>query len=60
MRFTDTVRLHVAYYPGKDIKLEMWLCASIRNDILRATINSAEALRNVLGDYLFEALKTSN
>ena len=60
MRFTDTVRLHVAYRPGEDIKLEMWLCASIGNDILQAMIGSAEALRNVLGDYLFEAMKTSN
>jgi len=60
MRFTDTVRLHVAYRPGEDIKLEMWLCASIGNDILQATISSAEALRNILGDYLFDAMRTSN
>ncbi|PVH70190.1 hypothetical protein DL98DRAFT_521748 [Cadophora sp. DSE1049] len=60
MRFTDTVRLYVAYRPGEDIKLEMWLCASIGNDISQATIDSAEDLRNVLGDYLFEAMKASN
>ncbi|KAH7364891.1 hypothetical protein BKA65DRAFT_473192 [Rhexocercosporidium sp. MPI-PUGE-AT-0058] len=60
MRFTDTVRLHVAYREGEDIKLEIWLCASIRNDVSQATISSAEGLRNILGNYLFEAMKASN
>ncbi|KAG0645019.1 hypothetical protein D0Z07_9192 [Hyphodiscus hymeniophilus] len=60
MRFTDTARLHVAYREGEDIKLEIWLCGSIGNDILQATMSSAEDLRNVLGGYLFEAMNTSN
>jgi len=60
MRFTDTVRLHVAYREGEDSKLEIWLCASIRNDVSQATIYSAEELRNILGDFLFEAVEASN
>lgn len=60
MRFTDTVRLYVAYRKGEDIKLEIWVCASIGKDILQATIISAEGLRSVLGSYLFEAMKSSN
>jgi len=60
MRFTDSVRLHVAYREGEDFKLEVWLCLSIGKAISQAKMRSVEDLRNMLGDYLFEVMKTSN
>lgn len=60
MRFTDTVRLHVAYREGEDFKLEVWLCSSVGKAISQAKMRSVEDLRDMLGDYLFEAMKASN
>jgi hypothetical protein len=58
--FTDTVRLHFAYLKGEDFKLEVWLCSSIGKAISQAKMRSVEDLRNMLGDYLFGAMKASN
>jgi hypothetical protein len=60
MSFTDTVRLHFAYHEGEDFKLEVWLCSSIGKAISQAKTKSAEDLSNMLGDYLFGAMKASN
>ncbi|RDL30223.1 uncharacterized protein BP5553_10501 [Venustampulla echinocandica] len=60
MRFTDTVRLHICYHRvGEDIKLELRICRSIGEAILRA-MRSVKELMDILGDYLFEGMKTSN
>lgn len=58
--FTDTVRLHFAYREGEDFKLEVWLYTSIGKAISEAKSQSFEHLRDILGDYLFEAMKASN
>ncbi|KAH6667750.1 hypothetical protein B0J14DRAFT_704225 [Halenospora varia] len=60
MTFTDTVLLHLAYQEGEDFKLEVWLCSSIGKAISQAKMRSVEDLRNMLGDYLFGAMKASN
>ncbi|OBT38933.1 hypothetical protein VE00_10561 [Pseudogymnoascus sp. WSF 3629] len=60
MRFTDTVRLHVAYNEGEDFKLEVWLCSSIGKAISQATMGPVEDLRDMLGDYLYDAMNASN
>lgn len=60
MRFTDTVRLHVAYNEGEDFKLEVWLCSSIGKAISQAKMRPVEDLRDMLGDYLYDAMKASN
>ncbi|KAF2175227.1 hypothetical protein K469DRAFT_78828 [Zopfia rhizophila CBS 207.26] len=60
--FTDAVRLHLADESGEDFKLEVWLYSSIGKAISQAKANmrSVEDLRDMLGDYLFEAMKASN
>ncbi|KAF2188770.1 hypothetical protein K469DRAFT_70544 [Zopfia rhizophila CBS 207.26] len=60
MTFTDAVRLHLAYEEGEDFKLEVWLCSSIGKAISEANKRSVKDLRNMLGEYLFEAMKASN
>ncbi|KAF1992732.1 hypothetical protein P154DRAFT_528256 [Amniculicola lignicola CBS 123094] len=61
MTFTDAARLHFAYKEGDDFKLELWLCSSAEKAIsqAKATMSSIEDLRNLLGDFLFTAMKTS-
>ena len=55
--FTDTVRLHFAYYQGGDFKLEVWICSSFGKAILQAKKMSYSAVRDMLGDYLFGAME---
>lgn len=55
MSFTDTVRLHFAYNQGEDFKLEVWVRSLIGKAISQA-LRSAEDLRSMLGDYLFEGM----
>ncbi|TEY73426.1 hypothetical protein BOTCAL_0078g00190 [Botryotinia calthae] len=59
LSYTDTVRLHNPF-PGMDYKLEFWLCTSVGKTISQAVISSSKNLRNILGEYIFEAMKTSN
>ncbi|KAF7870607.1 hypothetical protein EAF04_004351 [Stromatinia cepivora] len=59
-KFTNAVRLHVPFIEGEDFALEVWLSASFGQSILQAMINSTKDLRNLLGDYIFEATKVSN
>ncbi|KAJ8062028.1 hypothetical protein OCU04_009809 [Sclerotinia nivalis] len=59
-KYTYAIRLHFADCPGGDFKLEIWLCSSIRQAILQVKMGLFEDLRNTLGDYLFEGMKTSN
>jgi hypothetical protein len=56
--FTDAVRLRLAYQLGEDFLLEVWLKSSIGKAI--SQIRSVEDLRNILGNYLFEAMEASN
>lgn len=60
IRLTDTVVLHLARQADEDFKLEVCLCSSIGEAIFQAKMRSIEDLRNMLGDYLFEAMKASN
>lgn len=60
MEFTDTVRLHDTYNEGVDFRLEVRLASSRQNALLQARSGSVEDLRCILGDYLFEAMETSN
>lgn len=60
MTLTDTVRLHLAYQEGEDFKLEVWLCSSVGKAISEARLRSVEDLRDMLGNYLFEAMEASN
>ena len=60
VRFTDTVRLHLAYHQGDDFKLEVWLCSFSGRAISKERERNVEGLRIMLGDYLFEAMKASN
>lgn len=52
---TDAVRLHLAYRNGEHFKLGVRLCPFVGRAIAEANANSAEQLRSMLGDYLFEA-----
>lgn len=45
-RFTDTVRLHVAYVQSGDFKLEILLCSSIEKAISLAKMRPVEGLRD--------------
>jgi hypothetical protein len=58
LRFTDTVRLEPASQEGQDFKLEIWLCSLVGKAVSQA--KSDEDWRNILGDFLFEAMKGSN
>lgn len=58
MTFTDAVHLRLAYQPGEDFVLEVWLCSPIGNAI--SEVRSVEDLRDMLGDYLFAAMEASN
>jgi hypothetical protein len=56
---TDSVRLHLPYHE-EDCKLEVWLYSSIREAISQTTMRPVEDWKNILGDFLFEAMKASN
>jgi hypothetical protein len=63
--FTNALRLKFPYQ-GEDFKLEIWLYFETGDAIsqaissLNTAVGSDEAFRRLLGDYLFEAVKTSN
>jgi hypothetical protein len=59
-KFTDAVRLYVSNIVGVDSILEVWLGSSHWSTLLQAKAGSVEDSRNILGDYLFEAMETSN
>ncbi|TGO31761.1 hypothetical protein BHYA_0417g00080 [Botrytis hyacinthi] len=59
LRFTNAVRLHAACREGEDFKLEVWLSRPI-GLISQTMMTSVEGLIDVLGDYLFRAMKSSN
>lgn len=56
---TDAVCLHPALNMGEDFVLEIWVCASVGETIIRVKARSFEELRSLLGDYLFGAVKAS-
>ncbi|ESZ94036.1 hypothetical protein SBOR_5562 [Sclerotinia borealis F-4128] len=58
-KFTDAVRLHLPSPEAKDYKLEVWICPSIGKVISQAK-ESAKDLRDVLDEYLFDAVNTSD
>ncbi|KAK0120233.1 hypothetical protein ONS95_011639 [Cadophora gregata] len=57
--FTKTILLHLCFGSGEDFKLDVWLCSSVGRAISQAQMGSVEALRSMLGDYLFDAMKAS-
>lgn len=59
-RFTKAVCLQVPDNFSRDFLLEIWLCSSTKPVILQMKIGLFEDLRNILGDYLFEGMNTSN
>ncbi|ESZ90801.1 hypothetical protein SBOR_8806 [Sclerotinia borealis F-4128] len=58
-KFTDAVRLYLPSPEVKDYKLEVWICPSIGKVISQAK-ESAKDLRDVLDEYLFDAVNTSD
>ena len=60
MSLTDSVHLHVAYREGKDFKLELCLCPSVDKAIPQTAVKSVQECKNILEEYLFEAVKGSN
>ncbi|KAK4069495.1 hypothetical protein Purlil1_13698 [Purpureocillium lilacinum] len=56
---TDCFRLHMASRSGEDFKAEIWLSSSTGSDITDA-MDDPVRLRNVLGDYIFEAMRASS
>lgn len=57
--FTNTVLLHISDNKGDDYKLELWVCSSVGRAILQAKTRAVEDLKDMLGGYLFNAMKTS-
>ncbi|KAH9905216.1 hypothetical protein F4778DRAFT_697863 [Xylariomycetidae sp. FL2044] len=57
---TDTVRLHLASQEGEDFKLAIWVTALTGEMVSAAKSTSVNELRDVLGDYLFEAMVASS
>jgi hypothetical protein len=56
--YTDAVRLRLAFPTGKDFLLEVWLNSPTGNAI--SQVRSVADLRDMLGNYLFAAMETSN
>ncbi|KJZ72794.1 hypothetical protein HIM_07738 [Hirsutella minnesotensis 3608] len=56
---TDTVRLYFAVQEGEDFKLNIWISSSAGESISKAHSRSVDELRDMLGDYLFEAMEAS-
>lgn len=55
--FTWAVRLHVLCRNDGEFKFEVYLSQLIRETISQAMIKSVANLRNILGDYIFKAIK---
>lgn len=56
---TDCFRLHMASRSGEDFKAEIWLSSST-GSVITDAMDDPVSLRNVLGDYIFEAITGSS
>ncbi|KAJ8063046.1 hypothetical protein OCU04_008289 [Sclerotinia nivalis] len=57
---TDTVRLRVPLFVSQDFQFYIWVCSSAGKAISKAKMGPVKNLRDILGDYLFEAMKASD
>jgi len=57
---TDCRRSHIAYREGEDFKVELWLCPSIGKAVSQTATKSIQECKHILGEYLLEAVESSN
>ncbi|OAL42572.1 hypothetical protein IQ07DRAFT_340578 [Pyrenochaeta sp. DS3sAY3a] len=60
-KLTSALRLGLAYDSGEDFILELWICSLYGRSIedRMSTMNSIEDWKDILGDYLYVAMKNS-